>query len=431
MHITRILRQSALPGMAGLLLSVTMMGAGAGLAQAQFITDDEKDYVLTTASKTGTYYPVGVALSTLVKIKLSPKHQFTLNAETSAGSAENVARLRKGEAQFAIMEGLYGDWAWHGTGAMEESGKLDSIRSVAQLWPEVEHWVLRSDLATTGTMDDLLPLTSEQTLSIGPRNSGTAGSAKLILGGLGLDLEPEVSTTGPVTAASPARQPVPIGTPAMKPEEGAEDGTQAEASPETIPTPEPSPEPQPPFTVAYSSREQAVTDMLAGSIDGASLSAGLPVGDVTRLFEGASEEKPYTLLSFTEDQIARANDGLRLWSPVQIPAETYPGQHQPVTTIAQPNFMAVTADVSEAVVYEITRSMFENLEFLHAIHPATKMMSLDRAVAGLTVPLHPGAIRYYEERGVSIPDHLRPPAPVEEAPEPSPDAETQASPAVE
>ena len=97
-----------------------------------------------------------------------------------------------------------------------------------------------------------------------------------------------------------------------------------------------------------------------------------------------------------------------LWTEYLIPGGTYPGLDKDVTTIAQPNFLATTADLPEEDVYEITKTMYENLAFLQAIHPATKAMALEKAIAGLPLPLHPGALRYYEEAGLTIPDRLRP-----------------------
>jgi TRAP-type uncharacterized transport system substrate-binding protein len=47
---------------------------------------------------------------------------------------------------------------------------------------------------------------------------------------------------------------------------------------------------------------------------------------------------------------------------------------------------------------------------LQNIHAATKDMALEKAIAGLPVPLHPGAARFYEEQGIAIPDGLKPPA---------------------
>ena len=71
--------------------------------------------------------------------------------------------------------------------------------------------------------------------------------------------------------------------------------------------------------------------------------------------------------------------------------------------------LAVRADVPDDAVYEITRSIWENLSALHEIHKATREMSLDKALDGLGAPLHPGAARYYREKGLEIPQALTPP----------------------
>ena len=113
-----------------------------------------------------------------------------------------------------------------------------------------------------------------------------------------------------------------------------------------------------------------------------------------------------TILGFTDDQIKRANGGYKLWTAYEIPADTYPGQSKVVNTIAQPNFLAVNEDVPEESVYQITKTIYENLPFLTNIHKATKAMSLEKAIVGLPVPLHPGAARYFQEAGLTIPDDL-------------------------
>jgi len=66
----------------------------------------------------------------------------------------------------------------------------------------------------------------------------------------------------------------------------------------------------------------------------------------------------------------------------------------------------VNANVDEEHVYLLTKTMYENLPFLQAIHPATKVMAVETSMAGLPAPLHPGAARYYKEVGLDIPDHL-------------------------
>ena len=71
-----------------------------------------------------------------------------------------------------------------------------------------------------------------------------------------------------------------------------------------------------------------------------------------------------------------------------------------------PNFLGVNASVDENHVYLLTKTMYENLPFLQAIHPATKVMAVEKAMAGLPIPLHPGAAKYYKEMGMAIPSHL-------------------------
>jgi len=66
----------------------------------------------------------------------------------------------------------------------------------------------------------------------------------------------------------------------------------------------------------------------------------------------------------------------------------------------------VNASVDENHVYLLTKTMYENLPFLQAIHPATKAMAIEKAMAGLPAPLHPGAARYYKEMGLDIPANL-------------------------
>ena len=102
----------------------------------------DRSYLLATASTGGTYYPVGVALSTLVKVKLQPKQKIGMSAINSAGSGENIKLLRENEVQFAILQGLYGAYAWQGTGPIENEGPQKNLRAVTMLWQNVEHYAV-------------------------------------------------------------------------------------------------------------------------------------------------------------------------------------------------------------------------------------------------------------------------------------------------
>lgn len=83
-----------------------------------------------------------------------------------------------------------------------------------------------------------------------------------------------------------------------------------------------------------------------------------------------------------------------------IPAGTYNGQTEDVSTVAVVNYLVTHADVSEETVYQMTKQLFENLPDLAAAHNAAKAIKLEEALTGMPVPLHPGAEHYYKENGI-------------------------------
>ncbi|MEO0623672.1 MAG: TAXI family TRAP transporter solute-binding subunit [Pseudomonadota bacterium] len=308
---------------------------------------ESKDYVLNTASTGGTYHPVGTAISTLSKVKLLPKQKFSLTAVNSAGSGANVQALGAGTADFAILQGLFGSYAATGTGPITEP--QENLRSVTMLWQNVEQFVVPTSKVSSGTMSDFVALKGS-TAGMGKQNSGTIGSNTVLLSGLGVDIESD-------------------------------------------------------FDLVYAGYGPTADALANGQAVAAGLPSGPPTGAITKLM--ATNEGEFTILDVTAEELAAMDGGRNLWVPYTIAAGTYPGQDKDVNTIAQPNFLAVNADVDEEHVYMLTKTMYENLPFLQAIHPATNAMAVEKAMAGLPVPLHPGAQRYYEEVGLSIPDHLK------------------------
>ncbi|MEA1081640.1 TAXI family TRAP transporter solute-binding subunit [Marinobacter qingdaonensis] len=305
----------------------------------------EGNYVMGTATTGGTYYPVGVAISTLVKVKLEPQTNISVSAISSAGSGENLKLMDEGQIQFGILQGLYGAYAWNGTGPVPKAYK--NLRSVSMLWQNVEHFVVRNSVVDSGTISDMTNLYGES-FSIGARNSGTEGSGRFILGKVGVDLEQ--------------------------------------------------------VDIAYLGYGPSADAMQNGNIDGMNIPAGVPASAVTRAYANLGDD--ITTLDFTAEQLAKVNSDFELWTPYTIPAGTYPNQDKDINTIAQPNIMAARADVSEEDVYQITKTIYANLPFLNNIHPATKAMALEKAIAGLPMPLHPGAARFYREQGLEIPERL-------------------------
>lgn len=83
-----------------------------------------------------------------------------------------------------------------------------------------------------------------------------------------------------------------------------------------------------------------------------------------------------------------------------IPAGTYKGQDQDVPTAAVVNYLVTSSAVSDELAYQMTKLIFENLPELVSAHAAGREIKLENAAAGSPAPLHPGAARYYTEKGV-------------------------------
>jgi len=86
--------------------------------------------------------------------------------------------------------------------------------------------------------------------------------------------------------------------------------------------------------------------------------------------------------------------------PAMIPANTYTGQDKDVPTAAVVNYLVTSSAVSDDLAYQMTRLIFESLPELVDAHAAGKEIKLEAAANGSPVPLHPGAIRYYREKGL-------------------------------
>lgn len=88
-----------------------------------------------------------------------------------------------------------------------------------------------------------------------------------------------------------------------------------------------------------------------------------------------------------------------LYFRLDVPAEAYPGVASPVAVVGVANLLVVNRSMPEQLAYDITRLLFEKQGELAGIHPEARNLSLDGALAGSPVDFHPGAERYYRERG--------------------------------
>ena len=145
--------------------------------------------------------------------------------------------------------------------------------------------------------------------------------------------------------------------------------------------------------VEYLDFAQSVELMKNRQLDATLQSAGLGVASIRDL----ATSVPIVVVEVPTDIAQKL--GQPFFSAT-IPANTYDGQAADVTTVAVPNFLVTRADLSDELVYNITKAIYENLPELQAAHAAAKGIKLENAAKGSPAPLHPGALKYFTEKNV-------------------------------
>jgi hypothetical protein len=140
------------------------------------------------------------------------------------------------------------------------------------------------------------------------------------------------------------------------------------------------------------------TDLMRNKqADGGLILAGYPNAAVTEMLTTANAH----LISLDEDKIDELIKKYPLFIKYTIPAGTYDGQNEDIITLGQNNILVVDASMPEDLAYEMTKVLWENLDALEGTSSVVKMFNLENATQGLSgVPLHPGAEKYYKEKGV-------------------------------
>lgn len=89
----------------------------------------------------------------------------------------------------------------------------------------------------------------------------------------------------------------------------------------------------------------------------------------------------------------------KLYFPLEIPPGSYPGVEAAVPVVGVANVLVVNRSMAEDLAYDVTRVLFDKQEQLAAIHPEARNLSMTSARTGSPADFHPGAIRYYREKG--------------------------------
>ncbi|MBB3330345.1 hypothetical protein BDK63_001202 [Halomonas campaniensis] len=287
-------------------------------------------YAILTGGTSGVYYPVGLALKSVLDREL-PEHTFSV--VSTQASVENLNLLQKGEGIIALAQGDILSDAWEGNPEAGFPSSRTRIRLIGAAYPNFIHLLARSDAGIT-SLEDL----AGKRVSVGAARSGNELNARALLGAAGLSY--------------------------------------ADLT-----------------LVEYLHYGESVELLVRGELDVVIVSAGLGVAAVTE----ASRRARVDLVPIAPEFIERRAS---MFMPGVIPAGSYPGQAEAVPTAALNNFLVTTSEAPDALVYRITRAIFDNLESIYAAHPAAEVISREGAVATLPIDLHPGAARYFRQAGV-------------------------------
>jgi hypothetical protein len=159
------------------------------------------------------------------------------------------------------------------------------------------------------------------------------------------------------------------------------------------------------ITPQYLDFRQAAEALRLGQIDAAFVVAGIPTAAIMEL----SATVPINLVE-VPDEVYQAlqQQGYRFFTRFVVPKGTYTGLDRDVKTLAVMAMLATRADVPDDVVYTILKTMYDHIDELQQAHARAKDIKLETALEGMPIPLHPGAIKFFEERGIRVPPELRP-----------------------
>ena len=149
----------------------------------------------------------------------------------------------------------------------------------------------------------------------------------------------------------------------------------------------------------YQSFADSTDALKDGKIDAAFIVAGAPTAAITEL---CTTNSAY-LVPIDGDIAAKLMADNSFYTSYSIPAGTYPGQDADVVTVTVKATLIVSADAKDDDVYNLTKAIFDNVDAIAAENGKGKELSVENATSGMAAPFHPGAAKYFAEKGVTVP----------------------------
>lgn len=315
---------------------ILSLAAAALMASAPLAFAEQTFVSIGTGGITGVYYPTGGAICRLVN-KDRKEHGIRCSVESTGGSIFNINTIRSGELEFGVAQSDWQYHAFHGTSRFEEAGPFEDLRSVFSVHPEPVTIVVRADSGITNITD--IPGTR---FNIGNDGSGTQGTWEVIEEAMGWE-------RGDLALASKMKS--------------------AETS-------------------------AALCD---DKIDGYFWLVGHPSGLTQETLASCDAR----IVSAVAPEITALVEARPYYRKAVIPGGMYPGHPDDIATFGVGATFVTSATVSEEAVYVLAKAVMSNLDDFRRLHPAFAHLKAEEMIRdSLSAPLHPGAIRAYQELGL-------------------------------
>lgn len=296
----------------------------------------EEFITIGTGGVTGVYYPTGGAICRLVN-KGRKDHGIRCSVESTGGSVYNINTIRAGELEFGVAQS---DWQYHaynGSSQFETDGPFEELRAVFSVHPEPFTVVARADSGIKN-FDDM----KGKRVNIGNPGSGQRGTMEVLLEAKGMSTD------------------------------DFELATELKAA------------------------EQSAA-LCDNQIDAMVYTVGHPSGSI----QEATTACDSVLVTVDGDAVTKLVEDNPFYRTATIPGGMYRGNDEDTSTFGVGATFVTSASVSEEAVYEVVKSVMENFDDFKKLHPAfANLKKEEMATAGLSAPLHDGAMKYYKEAGI-------------------------------
>jgi len=155
--------------------------------------------------------------------------------------------------------------------------------------------------------------------------------------------------------------------------------------------------------VSFSGANDATGQVKDGLIDAFAFAAGVPIS----AFAQIAAENPVNIFGFTPEEQTKILEAMPELAAFEVPGGLYQGFPDPQGTVSLWNFAVANAEMPETLAYEITKLVMENNERMVQIHATASETIAENIDKNTFLPFHPGAVRYFEEKGITIPADLK------------------------